>query len=250
MEIVHTMTNDDIYIPRSYRLPPEQIDFLSTQNNASQFIREAIELKRHKEKPQSNEDFIIQLAEKIEILEKKIGHLKIASPYSKAKKKLEVSELLNREIDLYKKKAETKEKKTVSKIISSFKDIQYRKINEKTHEIQKKFYNSQNRMLYDLTINLPVNDSLLFDLGVLEHKQQLEQKYNRKMNALTYLSKEKILVKSVLKLVANQLKMKKEEYVGDIQQEQALKNTIIAYDKKIRKLHQEKKELSRKIASC
>ena len=105
-------------------------------------------------------------------------------------------------------------------------------------------------MLYDLTINLPVNDSLLFDLGVLEHKQQLEQKYNRKMNALTYLSKEKILVKSVLKLVANQLKMKKEEYVGDIQQEQALKNTIIAYDKKIRKLHQEKKELSRKIASC
>ena len=71
MEIVHTMTNDDIYIPRSYRLPPEQIDFLSTQNNASQFIREAIELKRHKEKPQSNEDFIIQLAEKIEILEKK-----------------------------------------------------------------------------------------------------------------------------------------------------------------------------------
>jgi hypothetical protein len=71
--------NEENYILKSYRLPRETTDFLKTQENASQYIREAIILKRLQEQPVTKDEKIIQLREKISVIQQSIKD-KLKSP--------------------------------------------------------------------------------------------------------------------------------------------------------------------------
>ena len=71
--------NEENYVLKSYRLPRETTDFLKTQENASQYIREAIILKRLQEQPVTKDEKIIQLREKISVIQQSIKD-KLKSP--------------------------------------------------------------------------------------------------------------------------------------------------------------------------
>jgi hypothetical protein len=71
--------NEENYVLKSYRLPRETTDFLKTQENASQYIREAIQLKRLQEQPVTKDEKIIQLRQKISVIQQSIKD-KLNSP--------------------------------------------------------------------------------------------------------------------------------------------------------------------------
>jgi len=90
---------DDNYILTSHRLSQDQVAFLRTLSNASQFIREAISEKRLREGPISKEEKIITLTKQISFKEAEKSKLASAKEYEEAK--ATVTRLEKQELGIY-----------------------------------------------------------------------------------------------------------------------------------------------------
>jgi regulator of replication initiation timing len=96
MEFVPQM-NESNYIHKSFRLPKNIVDFLNQQENASQYVREAIILKRNQEQPQEKPT-ITQLSKQVSLLLQQINNIKNSTEYKRAKETIIKMESLKQRI--------------------------------------------------------------------------------------------------------------------------------------------------------
>jgi hypothetical protein len=93
------------YVLWAFRLPPEMLEFLKQKQNISEYIREAILLKKRMEEPLTKEQKTIQLNNEIAELTKKIGNIKKTNEYRRSRHILNLYNELNLKVKEFTKDA-------------------------------------------------------------------------------------------------------------------------------------------------